>query len=258
MLAATLTTAVVFFPGDLPLRREPIPVHGAGAGGRAFAVCFLLRRHDGGAAVLRAVSSRSPSRPPPTGSGERSGAQRFNALVQPALHAHARRATSARVSSARCCGRCDRLGIIGSLLLSLALYPLVGKCLLSRAPTPASSSSTSRRPPARRLELTERRVGEGGTDRREVVPPNELKSSSPTSASRPGFSSMYTTNSGPHTAFVQVGLKDDHTLSSYEYMDRVRHALAKRTAAAERLTSRPAAWWTRCSIWACRRRSTSR
>ena len=55
VLAATLTTAVVFFPGDVPLRRQPISVHGAGAGGGAFAVCFLFRGDDRRAAVLRAL-----------------------------------------------------------------------------------------------------------------------------------------------------------------------------------------------------------
>jgi len=43
----------------------------------------------------------------------------------------------------------------------------------------------------------------------------------------PGFSSIYTPNSGPHTAFVLVGLQHDHHLSSFDYMDRVRERLAR-------------------------------
>ena len=42
-----------------------------------------------------------------------------------------------------------------------------------------------------------------------------------------GFSSIYTPNSGPHTAFVQVGLNDGHQLSSFQYMDLVRARLKK-------------------------------
>ena len=38
---------------------------------------------------------------------------------------------------------------------------------------------------------------------------------------------MYTSNSGPHTAFVQVGLEDEHALSSFQYMDKVRAKLKK-------------------------------
>ena len=43
----------------------------------------------------------------------------------------------------------------------------------------------------------------------------------------PGFSSIYTPNSAQHTAFVQVSLKEDHHIGSYEYMDRVRKRLAR-------------------------------
>ena len=36
---------------------------------------------------------------------------------------------------------------------------------------------------------------------------------------------MYTSNSGQHTAFVQVSLKEGHKVGSYEYMNRVRRKL---------------------------------
>src|SRR5208282_6785905 len=42
----------------------------------------------------------------------------------------------------------------------------------------------------------------------------------------PDLSAIYTSNSGMHTAFVQVSLKEDHGLSSFAYMDRVRAKLA--------------------------------
>ncbi len=42
-------------PGDLSVRRQPVPVHRAGAGGGAVAVRVVLRGDDGGAAVLREV-----------------------------------------------------------------------------------------------------------------------------------------------------------------------------------------------------------
>jgi multidrug efflux pump subunit AcrB len=44
--------------------------------------------------------------------------------------------------------------------------------------------------------------------------------------STPDFSAMYTTNSAMHTAFVQVSLKDDHKVGSYEYMSRVKEKVA--------------------------------
>jgi multidrug efflux pump subunit AcrB len=42
----------------------------------------------------------------------------------------------------------------------------------------------------------------------------------------PGFSSLYTSNSGEYTATIQTALKSSHGLSSFEYMDRVRQQIA--------------------------------
>jgi multidrug efflux pump subunit AcrB len=41
----------------------------------------------------------------------------------------------------------------------------------------------------------------------------------------PDFSAIYTSNSGQHTAFVQVSLKEGHSKSSFVYMNRVRAKL---------------------------------
>jgi multidrug efflux pump subunit AcrB len=41
----------------------------------------------------------------------------------------------------------------------------------------------------------------------------------------PGLSSIYTSNSGQHTAFVQVSLRENHRIGSYDYMARVRRRL---------------------------------
>jgi multidrug efflux pump subunit AcrB len=65
-----------------------------------------------------------------------------------------------------------------------------------------------------------------GLIRREV-PVHDLKLIVSNIGSTPGFSSLYTPNSATHTAFVQVALNADHTLGSYEYMARVREAVAK-------------------------------
>ncbi len=40
-----------------------------------------------------------------------------------------------------------------------------------------------------------------------------------------GFFGYHTSNSGQHTAFVQVSLKKEHSRSSFEYMQRVREKL---------------------------------
>ncbi len=62
VLAATLTTVVVFFPVTFLIRRQQVSVLGAGAGRGDFAVCLVLRGDDGDPAVLRALPERRSSR----------------------------------------------------------------------------------------------------------------------------------------------------------------------------------------------------
>jgi hydrophobic/amphiphilic exporter-1 (mainly G- bacteria), HAE1 family len=122
------------------------------------------------------------------------------------------------------------LGITGVFVLSLALYPLVGKAYFPRT-DPSQFVIDLKAPTGTRLELTDRLVDQVEQGVREVVPKDELKIIVSNIGTQPGFSSMYTSNSGPHTAFVQVGLQDDHTLSSFQYMDRVRARLRRRLPA---------------------------
>jgi hydrophobic/amphiphilic exporter-1 (mainly G- bacteria), HAE1 family len=119
------------------------------------------------------------------------------------------------------------LGITGIFVLSLALYPLVGKSYFPRT-DPAQFVINLKAPSGTRLEITDQIVGQVEQIVRNIVPRNELKIIVSNIGTTPGFSSMYTSNSGPHTAFVQVGLMDDHTLSSFQYMDLVRKRLRER------------------------------
>ena len=116
------------------------------------------------------------------------------------------------------------LGITGIFVLSLALYPLVGKAYFPRT-DPSQFVINLKAPTGTRLELTNQIVNQVEQVVRSVVPSNELKIIVSNIGTTPGFSSMYTSNSGPHTAFVQVGLTDEHSLSSFQYMDRVRARL---------------------------------
>ncbi|MBS0422114.1 MAG: efflux RND transporter permease subunit [Proteobacteria bacterium] len=119
------------------------------------------------------------------------------------------------------------LGITGVFILSLGLYPLVGKSYFPRT-DPAQFVINLKAPTGTRLEITDQIVNQVEQIVRSVVPPKELKIIVSNIGTTPGFSSMYTSNSGPHTAFVQVGLEDEHSLSSFQYMDRVRARLRER------------------------------
>jgi multidrug efflux pump subunit AcrB len=118
------------------------------------------------------------------------------------------------------------LGITGLFILSLALYPLVGEAYFPRT-DPGQFVINLKAPAGTRIEETDRLVKEVEQIVREVVPAGDLKIVVSNIGVTPGFSAIYTPNSGPHTAFVQVGLNAGHHLSSFEYMDRVRERLRK-------------------------------
>src|SRR5208283_3272339 len=60
---------------------------------------------------------------------------------------------------------------------------------------------------------------------REVVPKEDLRIIVSNIGITPGFSSILTPNSAPHTAFVQVGLNEGHHLGSFACMNRVRERI---------------------------------
>jgi multidrug efflux pump subunit AcrB len=116
------------------------------------------------------------------------------------------------------------LGITGLFLFSLALYPLVGKAYFPRT-DPGQFVINLKAPTGTRIENTDAMVEQVENIVRQVVPPKDLRIIVSNIGVAPGFSSIYTPNSGPHTAFVQVGLRDGHHLSSFQYMDLVRKRL---------------------------------
>ena len=77
------------------------------------------------------------------------------------------------------------------------------------------------------MELTSDLIGKVEQIVREVVPAKDLDIMVSNIGVTPGFASIYTPNSGPHTAFLQVALREGHKVGSYEYMNRVRERLRK-------------------------------
>jgi len=108
---------------------------------------------------------------------------------------------------------------------SLALYPRLGVAFFPR--TDAGQFVINlKAQPGTRLELTSGEVERVENLVREVVPKQDLAMIVSNIGVAPGFSSIYTSNSAQHTAFVQVSLKEGHLTGSYEYMNRVRSRLA--------------------------------
>jgi len=118
------------------------------------------------------------------------------------------------------------LGITGIFILSLGLYPLIGEAYFPRT-DPGQFVINLKATTGMRIELTDQLVQQVEQIVHEVVPPKDLKIIVSNIGVTAGFSSIYTPNSGPHTAFVQVGLNDGNRLSSFQYMDLVRTRLKK-------------------------------
>ena len=116
------------------------------------------------------------------------------------------------------------IGLVGIALLSFALYPLVGVAYFPRT-DPGQFVINLKAPSGTRLEITEQDVKRVEDEIKQIIPANELGMIVTNIGVSPGFSAIYTPNSAEHTAFVQVSLQDDHKVDSYEYMNRVRTAL---------------------------------
>jgi hydrophobic/amphiphilic exporter-1 (mainly G- bacteria), HAE1 family len=116
------------------------------------------------------------------------------------------------------------VGLAGVSLLSLSLYPALGVSFFPRT-DPGQFVINLKAPPGTRLEITNQYVSRVEEEIRKIVPPDELRIIVSNIGVTPGFSSIYTSNSGQHTAFIQVGLKEGHKIGSYEYINRVRARL---------------------------------
>jgi len=109
--------------------------------------------------------------------------------------------------------------------LSFGLFPFLGRAYFPRT-DPGQFVISVKAPTGTRLELTDQYVARVEDDVRAVVAPKDLNMIVSNIGVTPDLSAIYTPNSGMHTAFVQVSLKADHDLSSFEYMKRVRMKLA--------------------------------
>jgi multidrug efflux pump subunit AcrB len=112
-----------------------------------------------------------------------------------------------------------------SFVASLGLFPLLGLSFFPRTDSGMFVINV-KAPSGSRMSVTESEVAKVEALIRQIIPPSDLGVVLSNIGVTPGFSSIYTSNSAQHTAFVQVGLKDDHKVGSYEYMARVKQRIA--------------------------------
>jgi hydrophobic/amphiphilic exporter-1 (mainly G- bacteria), HAE1 family len=118
------------------------------------------------------------------------------------------------------------VGLAGVSLLCLSLYPFLGVAFFPR--TDAGQFVINLKAPSgTRVELTEDYVRQVEDIIRQIVPKEELQMIVSNIGITPDFSVIYTSNSASHTAFVQASLREGHKVGSYEYMNRVREQIRK-------------------------------
>jgi multidrug efflux pump subunit AcrB len=221
VLAATLTSSVVFFPVTF--------LYGVSRflfSALALAVVLsLFASYFVACSVVPLFCARFMKGPHGHGGGDapRSFGARFNAAFADRftrlLVWYERRVRTALVSP-----RLVVAGITGVFLASLAIYPFLGVAFFPR--TDAGQFVINlKSPTGSRIEMTTADVDRVEDVVRRVVDRDDLDLVTANIGVQPGFSSIYTSNAGPHTATVQVALKEDHRVGSYVYMERTRRAI---------------------------------
>jgi multidrug efflux pump subunit AcrB len=107
---------------------------------------------------------------------------------------------------------------------SLGLFPRLGLSFFPR--TDAGQFVINLKAPSgTRLSVTEDEVAKVENLVRQVVSPADLGMIVSNIGATPDFSAIYTTNSAMHTAFVQVSLTEDHKGGSYDYMAQMKRRI---------------------------------
>jgi len=113
----------------------------------------------------------------------------------------------------------------GACAASLAIFPLLGLSFFPRTDA-AQFVINLKAPSGTRLSITENEVAKVENIIRQTVSKNDLGMIVSNLGATPDFSAIYTPNSAMHTAFVQVSLKEDHKIGSYDYMAEVKARIA--------------------------------
>ena len=117
-------------------------------------------------------------------------------------------------------------GFAAFFVVSFALTPLIGVAFFPRADA-GQFVINVKAPTGTRIELTNDYVKQVEDIIRKTVKPEDLSTIVSNIGVFPDLSSLFTPNSGMHTATVQVGLNKEHSVSSFVYMRDVREQIAK-------------------------------
>jgi multidrug efflux pump subunit AcrB len=234
VLAATLTTAVVFFPvtflyGVSQFLFSALALAVVLALFASYVVAMTVvplfcARFMKGAAHHGTPASEVPVEVEVQGHGMRFG-QRFNIWFNDRFESFLKLYDGVVALALRRPGFTLALG--GTIFVtSLILFPMLGLSFFPRSDA-GMFVINLKAPSGSRISVTEEEVAKVEDLIRQTVSPEDLSVILSNIGVTPGFSSIYTSNSAAHTAFVQVNLKDEHKVGSYEYMGRIKRELAE-------------------------------
>ena len=225
VLAATITTSIVFFPVIFLYGVSRfLFVALAGAVVLSLFASYLVAMTVVPLFCAKLIGKHQADEEVGEGSvGARFGAiaKKFNVYFERMLGEYDRSLAKTLLRPAA-----TTLGLAGVSLLCLTLYPLLGVAFFPRT-DPGQFVINLKAPTGTRIELTDRYVKQVEDIVRQIVPPNELGIIVSNIGVTGDFSAIYTPNSAPSTGFVQVSLQDNHRVGSYEYMRRVRARLSE-------------------------------
>jgi multidrug efflux pump subunit AcrB len=117
--------------------------------------------------------------------------------------------------------------MLGGLALILAVsLPFLGRSYFPRT-DPGQFVINVRMPSGTRLEVSNQYVARVEDIIRSVVKPKDLGIIVSNIGVYPDLSAIFTSNASMDTAFVETSLNQDHTIGSYEYMRRVQQKLSE-------------------------------
>jgi multidrug efflux pump subunit AcrB len=116
--------------------------------------------------------------------------------------------------------------LVGVVLVLAVTSPFLGRAYFPRT-DPGQFVIDVRMPSGTRLEVSNDYIAKVENVIRAVVKPADLDMIVSNIGVYPDLSAIYTTNASMDTAFVQVSLKENHSIGSYVYMQDVREKLAR-------------------------------
>lgn len=225
VLAATLTTVVVFFPVTLLSGVSKYLFSSLALG----VVLSLFASYGVAMTVVPLFCSRFLTAAAAAHGGASSGRPGFGARFNRAFNRGFERFLNGYDRLVRRVVACPWTALAGFAVVfaaSLLIAPLLG---LAFFPSTDAGQFVMRvkAPSGTRLGETETDIAKLEALVRRIIPKDELQMIVSNIGVDPGFSAIYTSNAAMHTAYVQVALKNGHRTASHEYMARVKAAMER-------------------------------